>query len=150
MDKLHILDHIQSRISELQKSHLLLQEQLNHSKIQLEQHMNDSALRIIDIIDLIHTTTIHMHSNNMSDSNTQTIIKKIERRLIDILKRWQVQEIQLAEGCIQAGKTRVLDTRHTSEIKPAGTILEVCRQGYQRGDTIIRPADVITASNTGT
>ena len=46
---------------------------------------------------------------------------------------------------LKPGKTRVLETREASGEIPAGTIIEICRKGYQRGNKIIRPADVITA-----
>jgi molecular chaperone GrpE (heat shock protein) len=56
-----------------------------------------------------------------------------------------VQELIFTNGRIEAGKTRVLEARKVSGEIPTGTIINVCRKGYQRGDKIIRPADVITA-----
>lgn len=51
---------------------------------------------------------------------------------------------EFTDGRIETGKTRVLETRNASGDTPTGTIVEVCRKGYQRGDKIIRPVDVIT------
>lgn len=50
-----------------------------------------------------------------------------------------MQEITLAHDRVEVGKTRVLETRQISEGTPSGTILEVCRKGYQRGNKVIRP-----------
>jgi molecular chaperone GrpE (heat shock protein) len=37
-----------------------------------------------------------------------------------------------------------------SDEYPDGTILEVVRAGYERGDHVLRPAQVVVARSTGT
>ncbi len=86
-----------------------------------------------------------MGLGNEAPSNEQRIINKIEKRLVEMLTHNQVQEIIVSDGRIEAGKTRVIETRPASTEIPAGTIIQICRKGYQRGDNVIRPTDVITA-----
>ena len=137
---------IEARIVELQQSHIALQEQLKQSQNSLESHINDAALRVIDILDLIDMTQSKPTSNQeASPSTTSPVIKKIEKRLIDILLRWQVKEIDVTEGRVETGNIRVLETRQVFDEKTEGSIVEVCRKGYQRENKTIRPTDVITA-----
>jgi len=128
-------EQIAARIAALQKSYILLQEQSKNDKNTVERDLDEAALRIIDILDLIT-------ANSYTDK--QIIINKIEKRLLDLLRRWQVQEIIFKDGKIEVGKARVMETRSAVDM-PTGTILEVCRKGYQRGAKTIRSADVITS-----
>jgi molecular chaperone GrpE (heat shock protein) len=141
----NLIEKIEARICEIQKSHGSLQEQLKNSQNNNERNLDDFSLRIIDVLDLIGTAKSNLGLDDEVNSNGLLIIKKIEKRLADILKRWQVQEILFKNNLIEAGKARVLETRKVLEDVPTGTIIEVCRKGYQRGDKTIRPADVITA-----
>jgi len=138
------IEQIEKRITELQQSKVSLQEQLKQSQITFERNLDDSALRIIDILDMIDTTKNSNDLDHDTNSNAPLIIKKIEKKLIEILRRWQVQELVTKDGLVEAGKTRVIATRPISDAVSAGAIVEICRKGYQRGDKTLRPTDVIT------
>ena len=141
------LEQIETRLSALQISHVGLQENLKNERHRFERHLDEDALRIMQILDMIDSTSsTALGLVNEVPSNAQRIIRKIEKRLVEILTHNQVQEIIVSDGRIEAGKTRVLETRPASNEMPAGTIIQVCRKGYQRGDKVIRPTDVITAS----
>lgn len=145
INELQSIEQVEMCICELQKAHISLQEQFKVYQNNNERNLNDSVLRIIDILDMIETTKSNTDLlDGEASSNVLLIIKKIEKRLTDILRYWQVQEIIFKDGQIEVGKARVLETRKTSEKTPPSVIVEVCRKGYQRGDKIIRPADVIT------
>jgi molecular chaperone GrpE (heat shock protein) len=94
---------------------------------------------------MIDMFTLNMKSVDDNNSFAQLIIKKIEKKLNSVLAGWQVQEIVFEEGRIEPGKARVLETRKVSKEILAGTIVEICRKGYQRCGKTIRSADVITA-----
>ena len=145
ISELNSIEQIETRICELQKFCVSLQEQLKNSQNNFERNLDDSALRIIDILDMIDTVKLNMDLDNEANSNAYLIINKIAKRITDVLIRLQVQEIAFTDNRIEAGKARVLETRKVLKETPAGTIIEVCRKGYQRGNKIIRPADVITA-----
>ena len=136
---------IEARISELQTSNIKLQEQLKEDQNNFEYVLNDAALRIIDILDMI--TIVEPNIGLDNGTNSQLVIRKIEKRLVDVLRRWQVQEIVFKDDQIETDKIRVLATRPVSADLPAGTIIEVCRKGYQRNGKTIRPADVISTAN---
>lgn len=145
INELQSIEQVEMRICELQKAHISLQEQFKAYQNNNERNLNDSALKIIDILDMIETTKSNTDLlDGEASSNVRLIIKKIEKRLTDILRYWQVQEIIFKDGQIEVGKTRVLETRKVPGKTPTSVIIEVCRKGYQRGDKIIRPADVIT------
>ena len=136
------LVEIQTRICELQKSHVSLQDSVKSSQNFFDKELNDITLRLIDILDMIGITKSNDSVDNKS--NGQIIINKIEKRIIEILKRLKVQEIIFTNNFVEIGKARVLETHEVKEVHNSGTILEICRKGYQRGDKVIRPADVIT------
>jgi len=138
VNRLQTIDQVVMRICELQIAHVSLQEQFKVAQNNSDRDRNDAALRIIDILDLIETVG--------SSTDTPLVIKKIEKRLVDILKRWKIQEIIFKDGQIEVGKVRVLEARKVDEEIPAGAIIEICRKGYQCGDKTIRPADVITST----
>ena len=137
---LDVITEIQTRICDLQKAHVSLQEEVKNAQNTFDKELEDNALRLIDILDMIEVTK----SNIEDKSNTQMIINKVEKRIIDVLRRLKVQEIIFTNGCVEIGKARVLEVREATNLQQSGTILEICRKGYCRGDKIIRPADVIT------
>ena len=134
-----LVSQIETRICKLQEDHISLQEKFKEDQNSVGRNLDDSALRMIEILELID-----MSKSNMDlGSEGPLIINKIVKRISDILKRWQVQEIICIDGKIEPGKARVLETRISPNM-PSGTIIEVCRKGYSRGGKVIRPADVIT------
>ena len=145
INKLDVIKYIEIRVSELQKSHVSLQEAHKDAQHHFEHDRDAAALQIIDILDMIETVKFNRDFNREVNPNAHFTLKKIEKKLTEILRHWKIQAILLNEGQLQAGKTRVLETRKVSEGISTGTIIEVCRKGYQRGDKTIRPADVITA-----
>lgn len=143
-----MIEKIETRLIEIQKSQVSLQEKLKQGEHEFERMIDDAVLRMIDILDMIELSRKNRDVSGDADPNLNTplVIKKIEKRLLELIRCWQVQEIRLEDGKIEPGKVRVLETRKSSgsEIS-TGSIIEVCRKGYQRGNKIIRPADVITA-----
>lgn len=145
INELQLIEQVEIRIGELQKAHVSLQEQFKICQNNAERNINDSALKIINILDMIEMTEANLSLDGEANQNMWLIIKKIEKRLADILRHWEVQKIIFKDGQIEVGKARVLETREASKETPAGVIIEVCRNGYQRLSKTIRPADVITA-----
>ncbi|OHE75716.1 MAG: nucleotide exchange factor GrpE [Verrucomicrobia bacterium RIFCSPHIGHO2_12_FULL_41_10] len=138
------IQEIETRIAELQKTHIMLKEQLNTIQSTAERSLDDGVLRIIDILDMISSVKTNININDEANSTISIIVKKIEKRLLDVLRHWKVEEIVL-EGRVQPGKTRVLETRPVSKDIAPGTVLQICRKGYQRANKTIRPTDVISA-----
>jgi molecular chaperone GrpE (heat shock protein) len=139
----NLIFRIKARIVDLQRSHVVVQEQLKKTQNSFERNTADVALKTIDILDLLESTKSNTDLDASSD--TQLIIKKITKKLALLLEYLQVQEILFLDGKIEVGTARVLETRQIVGDVHAGTILEVCRKGYRLGNRIIRAADVITA-----
>ncbi len=147
MSESTLIDAISGRITELQTAHVALQEHIKQFDLQRERRLNDDALKIIDILDMIDMVRSHTTTDNSPHSNNPLIIKKIDKHLRNILHAWKVEEIKVTDNQIIAGKTRVIEARQSSTTISDGVMIEVCRKGYQRGDKIIRPTDVITISS---
>ena len=131
-------------ICELQKSQVILHEQVKKTQNNHDCELAGSALHIIDILDMINALKASLVMDDMANSTIKLIISKVEKRMIEVLKRWKVKEIILTDGVIEVGKVRVVEVRDSIDGVPSGAIIEICRKGYQCGDKIIRPCDVIT------
>ena len=67
-------------------------------------------------------------------------MQKISRKLSDLLKRNNVQEI--VQSRVEPGLVRVIETKSEPE-QEEGAVLAVCRKGYKIGDVVLRPIEVI-------
>ena len=140
------VEHVENFICELQKSKVILQEEIKAEQRNFDYSLNDVAFKIIELLDLIDLC--RTNENLDISSNAQIVIKKIEKRLVDILLHLQVEEIELQPDLLEADKIRVIATQERLDGTTEGSIIEICRKGYQRAGRVIRPADVITACKT--
>ena len=136
------LETILERVCELQKSYVSLQEQLKKVQVDAECEFGQRALAVIDVLDLIEMTQANQSFE--LEANASIVINKIRKRLLALLSKWGVQEIQFKEGRVEPGKARVLETEKVVDDRVAGSILKICRKGYACGERVIRPADVVT------
>lgn len=79
------IDKIEIRICELQTAYVALQEQLKNMQSDFERKLDDSALRIIGILDMMDMAKSNMNLNNDANSNAQLIIKKLKKDRSDFL-----------------------------------------------------------------
>lgn len=142
-DKACLLKHIKLRISDLQIKHVKLQEQYQALSQDANKQVQAIALQVIDLLDMIQILPTSSPDNNQMNA---IIFQKIEKRLNKILNSLNITEIIFNEGILDPNKARVVDCRKDSQNLPSTKILEVCRKGYQRGDKVVRPADVITVA----
>jgi len=138
-----LIQHIATRITDVQKAQIALQDTVKTTQQQLDRTIEDASLKIIDVLDLLEHQKTDPLANTVPQ-HTSLIVKKINKRLTELLARWQVEEIKLDEGLVKPGKTRVLETQPQTDSTPSGTIIKICRKGYQRADKILRPVDVIS------
>ena len=141
-----ILAQIEERICKLQHDHITLYEELKKNQCDFERSLDSYALKIIDILDMIEMIKSSIDLEHEANINAKLIIKKVNKRLVAILEHCEVKEIIFTNKEVAPGKVRVLETYDpSSNDVRSGTIIKVCRKGYQRRDKIIRPSDVITA-----
>lgn len=133
------IDRIREIVCDLQKQLIAVEDHSKNLCENIDALHRDYALKIIDILDMLDI----LHENSLLDHNA--VIKKIEKRLRNILTAHDVSEITFLNNQVEVGKARVVETRELSSDTTPGIILEICRKGYQRNDKVLRPADVITA-----
>jgi molecular chaperone GrpE len=144
-NELNTIKEIENRISKLQKDYVLLQDKYNNSQKNFERKLDDLILKIIEIEDLMELSHTNLISDAEIPSNFLLIMNKIKKKIAGVLTWLQVQPIELTDRRIIPGKVRVVETQKVAGDIPPGTIVNICRKGYHRGNKIIRPADVITA-----
>jgi len=139
-----LIETIEARIASIQKTLATSEENVKQTENLLDRQTHDSALKVIEILDMIETVRSSCEAETTTQTISTLLITKIEKKLNELLRRWQVEIIDLSSGHVEIGKVRVLETRKIDGHASTNTIIDVCRKGYQRGNKIIRPADVIT------
>src|SRR5438445_10012587 len=84
------LNSIENRVCDLQKSYIAVQEQLKKSQNKADRQLDEFALQVIDILDMVEVAQAKLHLQVESDSFL--VIKKIERKLGHLLGFWKIQE----------------------------------------------------------
>lgn len=138
-----VVDQISKQVTELQKTCITSQEAASNAERQHGKIIDALLLQLIDVLDLIEifkkNTVLYTENKN------HCLLLKIEKRLEQVLARLNVHEIVFPDHKILPGIARVLESQASCDGLTSGMIIDICRRGYQRGDKVIRPADVITA-----
>ena len=72
--------------------------------------------------------------------------KGIQRKIIRILEERGVEKIEFPDGKAVIGLCQVVETR-AIDGPEEGEIIAIVRNGYRRGDRVLRPAEVITVTH---
>jgi len=78
------------------------------------------------ILDLIHITK-KLSGDVSAALAIRVITEKIERKLLELRKRWQGQEIVFKDDWVEMGKASVLETRPVSSSITPEAIIEIKR-----------------------
>ena len=141
--KYNSIDNLSLLIDEVTLAHkkiIILNNSLSSNELSQNELINNKALMIIDILDLIENIDEQEHDNSL-----YVYIKKIKKKLINILTSLEIEEIVFPENRITNGHVRVIETQIPDSNHQSGTIVTIVRNGYIKQKTkVIRPADVIT------
>lgn len=135
------IDEVIKRVSALQKFSIVSQETIKSMQRQQEKTIDQILLQLIDLLDLIDA--FKKNEPLCSEDKNNRVLFKIEKRLLQILAHLDTHEIEFPNNKISPGKTRVIETQESTGDVKTGEIINICRKGYQRGDSVIRSADVI-------
>jgi len=141
---------LKNKLIEFQKKILSLkQEAQGKEKACAETEMQNN----LDLIALIDSfENIFNHIDNKQDDLNKSSRKAIRscravyRKTQRILEDKDIIVIQFADNRAQPGLCKIIETQSDPE-KEGGTIIEIIKNGYQKGEQIIRPAEVITIAN---
>ena len=148
---------LKNKLIEFQLEIVALRQQLNDKDNLLQKNKRHSSLTLIELIDsfenIFVTLDNKLSSENINEeqvnkTNTRgikscrAVLRKIKRNLEDD----GINIIELADNIAQPGLCKIVETQRDTHHEN-GFIIEIVKDGYQRGENVIRPSEVITVSN---
>lgn len=91
LDKIvNTIGQFEVRITQVQKTNITLQEQLQQAQHNFTDQLNGSLLRVIEIIDM--TSAVRANINLDEQNNLHLVINKIEKRLFELLDAYKYRK----------------------------------------------------------
>lgn len=136
------------KIATLEKNNMLLKQSLREQETKSAASSEDLFLELLEVGDALETLLEYLQSNSdLTPEICQRLprnIGAIYRKLLSVLKKRQVLPIQLEETQPDFGLCRVVEREIRTDV-PDQTITKIVRHGFRLGETILRPAEVITS-----
>ena len=128
--------------------------QLKNKVIRKEQEkqdqLRDMLLAIIDIVDSFERVEEGLAERGLDKSEEGSRVMKrykgVHRKLMNVLNINGVEPLTFPNNQLVVGFSRVVDTV-PDNTKQNDEIITIIRNGYVRGDELIREAEVITVKN---
>jgi len=132
------------------KSTNLLKNEVERKENEKHDLLKDISISIIDILDSferIEDSVIEKEYNKIDEVNkTVSRYKTIQKKLLGLLQKHGVTKIDFPDNRLIVGLCEVVETEADSNRKN-DEIISVIRNGYIRGNELIRPAQIIVVKN---
>lgn len=140
-------DRIRGKLIELQKTVIGLTAKLQACERDAREKENDLFLELAGVLDAFENLFKNLDPDTLDKSAKRAFksVSAIQRKLTRLLEARGLEKLGFPDARAEVGLCKVVETRATEEAAE-GTILAVVRNGYRRGEQILRPAEVITAS----
>ena len=142
---------IETEITEIKKANLQLKNDLEQKSLDNERRFDALINDIIQILDAYEKSeTKDKEMGLMDDENVQKGIKRMlqpKKVALSILSKYNVAQIDLDGKLMDENVCTIVDTEPDSE-KEDGLVLSVEKNGYVRGDRLVRRAEVIVVRNS--
>lgn len=143
-------EQIESEITLIKQENVKLKNDLEESVLNRERQIDALILETIQVIDAFDKAEIIVKDKGYVDDETAS--KAIKRMLqpkkiaLSILSKYNVSQIDLDGKVINEDLCTVVDTEPDST-KEDGLVISIEKNGYVRGDRLIRRAEVIIIRN---
>jgi molecular chaperone GrpE (heat shock protein) len=142
---------IEIEITHIKKANLRLKNDLEQKSLDNDRQIDSLINDIIQIVDAYEKSETKIKEMGlMDDENAQKVIKRMlqpKKVALSILFKYNVAQIDLDGKLMDENTCSVVDTEPDSE-KEDGFVLSVEKNGYVRGDRLIRRAEVIVVRNS--
>jgi molecular chaperone GrpE (heat shock protein) len=132
------------------KSTNLLKNEVERKENEKHDLLKDISISIIDILDSferIEDSLIEKEYHKIDEVNkTVSRYKTIQKKLLGLLQKHGVTKINFPDNRLIVGLCEVVETEADSNRKN-DEIISVIRNGYIRGNELIRPAQIIVVKN---
>ena len=141
---------IEAEITQIKQENIRLKNSLEDASLEQERQIDALILEVIQVIDAYDKAETVVKDRGYNDDETAG--KAIKRMLqpkkiaLSILSKYNVSQIDLDGKIIIEDLCSVVDTEPDST-KEDGLVISIEKNGYVRGDRLIRRAEVIIIKN---
>lgn len=126
-----------------------LKRQIADKERERQDQMRDFLLGLIDLLDALEQKDATLRERYAETPDALKIVTSygsVQKRLLRQLDRYGVARVDFTEGRLLVGVSKVVD-REPDASRPNDSIVSIVRQGYVRGNTVLREAEVIVVKN---
>jgi molecular chaperone GrpE (heat shock protein) len=141
---------LRRKLIDFQREIITLSERLASERQACLEREEALLLELIGALDAFENLFKHLQDKEPElDKPVRRALRSfraIQRKLLRTLEHRGVERIDLTDGKAVIGLCKVIETRDIPG-REAGEILAMVREGYRRGERILRPAEVITVGH---
>ncbi|MBZ0201442.1 MAG: nucleotide exchange factor GrpE [Ignavibacteria bacterium] len=143
------IEKIRSQIIQDLSKIIELQNKIRQSELEKEDIIKDLCLGIIDVIDSLENKINNVLEKKLSDyefnKSVQTF-KIIQKKLLQLLQKYGVTQVHFPNNKLITGFSKVIGVE-PDITKENDTIVSIVKNGYNRGNKVIREAELIVIKN---
>ena len=144
------LSKLESEITEIKRKNLKQKNDIEEITISNERQIDTLINDFIQVVDAFEKAEIKVKETGLADDeNAAKVIKRMlqpKKVVLSVLSKYNVNQIDLDGKIIDENLCTVVDTEPDPD-KDDGFIVSIEKDGYVRGDRLIRRAEVIVVRN---
>lgn len=145
-----IIFKIESEITQIKKENIKLKNDIEELTLNSERQIDALVLELIQVIDAYDKSELVVKEKGYTDDETAAkAIKRMaqpKKIALAVLSKYNVSQIDLDGKVIDENLCTVVDTE-PDPTKEEGLVVSIEKNGYVRGDRLIRRAEVIIIKN---
>lgn len=126
-----------------------LKRQIADKERERQDQLRDFLLGQIELLDAMEQKDANLRERYEAESEALKVIMSygsVQKRLLRQLERYGVTRVTFPEGWLIVGLSKVVETEPDAT-RPNDSIISIVSQGYMRGNTVLREADLIVVKN---
>lgn len=141
---------LQEKLIDFQRDIISLSQELQSEKQAFQDSEDNLLLELLLGLDAFENIFKHLEEKDATfEKSVRRALQSfqgIQRKIVRILEERGVEKIEFPDGKAVIGLCKVIETRAVDRLAE-GEIIAIVRNGYRRGDRVLRPAEVITVGN---
>jgi len=140
-------DRLLQEIGNLLKERGVLQQSVREQQVKATTASEELFLELLEVVDTLEFLLNYVANHEPSPQSWERLPKSlasIEKKLLMILERRQVNSIEFSATQPDFTLCRVVDREVRSDLENQ-TITKVVRRGFRLGNKLLRPIEVITS-----
>lgn len=141
---------IESAITEIKQENLRLRNSIHEMLLEHERQIDAMLNDFILVLDAYDKAENRIKSFELADDeNITKIIKRMllpKKIVLSLLSKYNVRRIEFEDETVDANLCTIIDTEPDPE-RENGALISIEKNGYMRGDHLIRRTEVIVVRN---